>query len=76
VSAPGYCEDGEVGGINAFARGNRSTRRIPAPTSLCPPQIPLPDPGANPGGRGGKPATNRFNYGAAKKRISKTKLEG
>jgi hypothetical protein len=21
--------------------------------------------GANPGGRGGKPATNRFNYGAA-----------
>jgi hypothetical protein len=25
----------------------------------------LPDPGANPGRRGGKPATNRFNYGAA-----------
>jgi hypothetical protein len=25
----------------------------------------LPDQGANPGRRGGKPATNRFRYGAA-----------
>jgi hypothetical protein len=25
----------------------------------------LPDPGANQGSRGGKPVTNRFNYGAA-----------
>jgi hypothetical protein len=25
----------------------------------------LPDAGANPGHRGGKPATNRFSYGAA-----------
>jgi hypothetical protein len=25
----------------------------------------FPDPGANPGRRGGKPATNRFSYGAA-----------
>jgi hypothetical protein len=25
----------------------------------------LPDPGAKPGRRGGKPATNRFSYGAA-----------
>jgi hypothetical protein len=25
----------------------------------------LPDPGANPGRRGGKPATNCFSYGAA-----------
>jgi hypothetical protein len=25
----------------------------------------LPDPGANPGRRGAKPATNRFSYGAA-----------
>jgi hypothetical protein len=24
-----------------------------------------PDPGLNPGRRGGKPATNRFSYGAA-----------
>jgi hypothetical protein len=26
----------------------------------------LPDLGANPGRRGGKPATNRFSYGAAR----------
>jgi hypothetical protein len=25
----------------------------------------LPDPGSNPGGRGGKPVTNRLSYGAA-----------
>jgi hypothetical protein len=25
----------------------------------------VPDPGANPGSRGGKPANNRFSYGAA-----------
>jgi hypothetical protein len=40
VSAPGDCEDGEVGGMNCFGRGNRSIRRNPAPTPLCPPQIP------------------------------------
>jgi hypothetical protein len=39
VPAPGDCEDGEIGGMNG--RGNRSTRRKPAPTPLCPPQIPL-----------------------------------
>jgi hypothetical protein len=39
VPAPGYCEDGEFGGMNG--RGNRSTRRKPALTPLCPPQIPL-----------------------------------
>jgi hypothetical protein len=39
VPAPGDCEDGECGGRNG--RGNRSTRRKPAPTPLCLPQIPL-----------------------------------
>jgi hypothetical protein len=29
-----------------------------------------PDPGSNPGRRGGKPATNRLSYGAALRRIS------
>jgi hypothetical protein len=38
-TCPGWCEDGEFGGMNG--RGNRSTRRKPAPTPLCPPQIPL-----------------------------------
>jgi hypothetical protein len=37
VPAPGDCEDGEFGGMNG--RGNRSIRRKPAPTPLCPPQI-------------------------------------
>jgi hypothetical protein len=39
VPAPGDCEDGEICGMNG--RGNRSTRRKPAPAPLCPPQIPL-----------------------------------
>jgi hypothetical protein len=39
VPAPGDFEDGEFGGMNG--RGNRSTRRKPAPAPLCPPQIPL-----------------------------------
>jgi hypothetical protein len=39
VPAPGDCEDGELGELNA--RGNRNTRSKPVPTPLCPPQIPL-----------------------------------
>jgi hypothetical protein len=35
-------EDAEFGGMNG--RGNRSTRRKPAPAPLCPPQIPLDQP--------------------------------
>jgi hypothetical protein len=38
VPAPGDYEDGEFRGMNG--RGNRSTRRKPAPAPLCPPQIP------------------------------------
>jgi hypothetical protein len=45
VPNPGDCEDGEVGGMNGFDRRNRNTRRKPAPTPLCPPQIPLARPG-------------------------------
>jgi hypothetical protein len=34
--------------------------------NFCPSQNPIwPDPGLNPGRRGGKPATNRLSYGAA-----------
>jgi hypothetical protein len=62
LTAPGDCDDdGEIGGMNGFGRGNRSTRRNLAPPPPCPPQIPV----ANPGRRGGKPATNRFSYAAA-----------
>jgi hypothetical protein len=39
IPAPGDCEAREFGVMNG--RGNRSTRRKPAPTPLCPPQIPL-----------------------------------
>jgi hypothetical protein len=40
VLAPGNCEDEEFGGMK-IGRGNRSTRRKPAPASHYPPQIPL-----------------------------------
>jgi hypothetical protein len=36
VPAPGDYDDGEIGGM--IGRGNRSTRRKPAPVTLCPPQ--------------------------------------
>jgi hypothetical protein len=49
--------------MNGFGRANRSTRRKPAPTPLCPQQIPLAKPLREPG-----PATNRFSYGAALKK--------
>jgi hypothetical protein len=37
VPAPGDYDDGEIGAM--IGRGNRSTRRKPAPVPLCPPQI-------------------------------------
>jgi hypothetical protein len=41
VPAQGDCDDdGEFGGMK-IGRGNRSTRRKPAPAPLGPPQIPL-----------------------------------
>jgi hypothetical protein len=40
VPGPGDCEDGGFGGMK-IGRGNRSTRRKPAPAPLFPPQIPL-----------------------------------
>jgi hypothetical protein len=40
VLTPGDYDDGEFGGMK-IDKGNQSTRRKPAPASLCPPQIPL-----------------------------------
>jgi hypothetical protein len=60
VPAPGDY-DGEIGGM--IGRGNRSTRRKPAPVPLCPPQTPHACQDANPGRRGWKPTTNRLRYG-------------
>jgi hypothetical protein len=39
VPAPGDYDDGEIGGM-MIGRGNRSTRRKPAPVPLCPSQTP------------------------------------
>jgi hypothetical protein len=36
VPAPGDCDGAEIGGMK-IGRGNRSTRRKPAPAPLCPP---------------------------------------
>jgi hypothetical protein len=65
LTAPGDCEDGEVGGMNDFGRGNRSARRKPALMPFVLHKSHLPDPATNPGRRGGKLTTNRFSYGAA-----------
>jgi hypothetical protein len=62
VPVPGDYDDGEFGGMK-IGRGTQSTRRIPAPAQLCPPQIPLP--GSNLGRHGWKPATNCLIYGAS-----------
>jgi hypothetical protein len=47
VPTPGDYDDGEIGGM--IGRGNRSTRRKPAPVSLCPPEIPHALPWREPG---------------------------
>jgi hypothetical protein len=36
--SPGDYDNGEIGGM--IGKGNRSTRRKPAPVPLCPPQTP------------------------------------
>jgi hypothetical protein len=49
VPAPSDCDDyGEFGGMK-IGRGNRSTRRKPAPAPLYSPLIPLVRPGLEPG---------------------------
>jgi hypothetical protein len=57
MPAPGDYDVEETGGM-MIGRGNRSTRRKPAPVQLCPPQTPHAYPDANPARRGWKPATN------------------
>jgi hypothetical protein len=39
VPAPGGYDDGEIGGMMT-GKGNRSTRRKPAPVPVCPQQTP------------------------------------
>jgi hypothetical protein len=64
VSALGDCEDGEVGGMKRFLAGETEVlgKKNVARRHFVHHKFHLPDPGR----RGGKPATNRFSYGAAK----------
>jgi hypothetical protein len=48
VPSPDDYDDGEIGGM-MIGKGNRSTRRKPAPVPLCPPQTPYAVPGHEPG---------------------------
>jgi hypothetical protein len=43
IVQPQIIDEGDCGVIGGmkFGRGNRSTRRKPAPAPLCPPEIPL-----------------------------------
>jgi hypothetical protein len=47
VPTPGDYDDGEIGGM-MIGKGNRSTRRKPAPVPLYPPQTPHALPGREP----------------------------
>jgi hypothetical protein len=40
VAAPGDYDEGDIGGM-MIGKGNRSTRRKPAPVPLCPPHDPI-----------------------------------
>jgi hypothetical protein len=51
--------------VEYLARETEVLVLVPVPVQLCPPQTPHASPDANPGRRGGKPATNRLSYGAA-----------
>jgi hypothetical protein len=55
--------DGEIGRM--IGRGNRSTWRKPVNSAALSTTNPTCCPDANPGSRGGKPATNRLSYGTA-----------
>jgi hypothetical protein len=63
VLALGDYDDGEIGEM--IGVGNRSTRRKTYPSAALCTTNPTCCPDANPGGRGGKPATNRLSYGSA-----------
>jgi hypothetical protein len=65
LTAPGDCDDGEVGGMNGFGRETEVLGENLHRRHFVHHKSYLPDPSANPSRCGGKPATNRFSYGAA-----------
>jgi hypothetical protein len=77
VPVPGDCEDEEVGGMKCGWQEKPKYSEKTCPGAILSTTNPtcrrhfvhhkshLSDPGANPGRRGGKPATKRFSYGAA-----------
>jgi hypothetical protein len=64
VLAPGDCDDGEFGGMK-IGRETEVLGENLHQRHFAHHKSHLPDPGSNPGRRGGKPATNRLSYGAA-----------
>jgi hypothetical protein len=63
VPAPHDYDDGEVGGMNDWqGKPKYSEKTCPSAALFTNPTC-CPD--ANPGRRGGKPATNRLSYGTA-----------
>jgi hypothetical protein len=66
LTAPGDCDDGEVGRMKRFLVRETEVPRENLPRChFVHHKSHLPDPGSNLGCRGGKPATNRFSYGVA-----------
>jgi hypothetical protein len=63
VPAPGEYDDGEICGM--IGKGNRSTRRKPAPMLLCPPQIPHVVRTRTRAAAVGSQRLTRFSYGTA-----------
>jgi hypothetical protein len=63
VLVPGDYDDGEIGGM--IGRGKPKYPEKTCPNAALSTTNPTCCPDANPGRRGGKPATNRLSYGMA-----------
>jgi hypothetical protein len=64
VPALGDCDDGQIGGKRLAGKPKYSEKTCYSATFFTINPT-WPNPGSNPGRRGGKPATNRLRYGAA-----------
>jgi hypothetical protein len=56
---------GEIGGMKIWQKKPKYSEKTCPSATLSTTNPTRLDPGLNPGRRGGKPATNRFSYGAA-----------